>query len=157
MIQPWMVIAGVTVAIASLSSAIRPQDIRWFNRQRRPEWLTFERWIPVIWSVIFVAGAISAHEVWQAEPGQASTWARMGGYALLELLVIAYSPVMFWLRSLWVGTFIGGIGWIWGLILTLWVGPVSTTAIAFLIPYLLWAPIGTITTWQMAKINRARF
>ena len=157
MIQPWMVIAVVTVAIASLSGAMRPQDIRWFSRQRRPQWLTFERWIPAIWSVIFVAGAISAHEVWQAAPGQTSTWARMGGYALLELLVIAYSPVMFWLRNLWVGTFIGGIGWVWGLILTLWVGPVSTTAIALLVPYLLWAPIGTITTWQMAKINRGRF
>lgn len=157
MIRPWMVIAVVIVAIASLSTAIRPQDIRWFNRQRRPPWLTFERLIPLFWSIIFVAGGISAHEVWQANPGQGATWARMAGYVLLELLIVAYSPVMFWCRNLRVGTLIGWTGWGWGIILALWIAPVSTTAVIFLVPYLIWAPIGSITTWQMEKLNRTRF
>ncbi|MGD1851912.1 MAG: TspO/MBR family protein, partial [Cyanophyceae cyanobacterium] len=124
-IKSWMVIGVVTLAIASLSSLIQPQGVRWFNRQRRPRWLTFERLIPLFWSLIFVAGALSANEVWETEPGTGGTWLRMGGYILLELLIVSYVPIMFWLRSLQVGTIIGWTGWVWGVILSLWVAPVS--------------------------------
>lgn len=155
-IRPWMVIAVVTLAIASLSSLIQPQGVRWFNRQQRPSWLTFEGLIPIIWSIIFVAGALSANAVWEAEPGTMATWLRMAGYVVLELLIVGYVPIMFWLRSLRVGAIIGWAGWVWGVILTILIVPVSTLAVLLLIPYLLWAPIGSIVTQQMDQINRTR-
>ncbi len=138
-------------AINRLSS----RDIRWFNRLRRPRWLTFEWAIPFIWISIFCCGAWSAQLTWQAQPGTVKTWILMLGYLLLEVVTMAYTPVMCKLRSLRVGTLIGGTGFVIGLILAAAVAAVSTPALALLIPYLLWSPIGTFVTWQMSGLNPA--
>lgn len=153
MIRSWMVIAAVTFVIALGSGFLRPKDVKWFQRLQRPPWLTFEKLIPVIWTVIFICGAWSAYIVWEREPGTANTWFLMGLYALLELVVVAYPPVTLWTRSLRAGTFVGGAGFVIGLILTLLVLPVSGWAALLLVPYLLWSPIGTFTTWKMSQLN----
>jgi translocator protein len=152
MIKSWMVVGGVTLAVAVLVQlTMRPSGIKWFNRLRRPAWLTFEKAIPVIWTVIFICAAWSATIVWDTAPPQ--VWLLMGGYLLLELVTLAYSPVMMNLRSLKVGTIIGGTGFVIGAILALWVWQVSQTAALLLVPYLLWSPIGTYTTWAMTHLN----
>ncbi|MEA5570727.1 TspO/MBR family protein [Calothrix sp. UHCC 0171] len=153
MIKSWMVIAGVTLIFAFCANFITPDDTKWFKRLQRPRWLTFEGLIPVIWTTVFVCGAWSAYIVWERNPGNTTTWFLMGIYLLLEIVTIAYTPVMFRLRSLKVGTIIGGTGFIIGLLLTLSVIFVSMWASLLLIPYLLWSPIGTYTTWEMAKLN----
>jgi tryptophan-rich sensory protein len=152
-IKSWMVIAGVGFIIALGANFITPDDRKWFNRLQRPRWLTFEKLIPLIWTVVFVCAGWSAYIVWERNPGTTATWLRMAGYILLEILTIAYTPVMFRLRSLKVGTIIGGAGFIVGLLLILFVLPVSVTAALLLVPYLLWSPIGTYTTWAMAGLN----
>ncbi|MEC4819501.1 MAG: tryptophan-rich sensory protein, partial [Scytonema sp. PMC 1069.18] len=81
------------------------------------------------------------------------TWWLMGLYLLLEIITIAYTPVMFRLRSLKVGTIIGATGFIEAIILAIAVLPVSAWAVVLLIPYLLWSPIGTYTTWEMMHLN----
>jgi tryptophan-rich sensory protein len=148
-----MVIGGVAFLVALAANLITPSDRQWFKRLQRPRWLTFEVAIPVIWTVIFVCGAWSAYIVWESNPGTISTWILMGFYLLLEIVTIAYTPVMFRLRSLRVGTILGGTGFIIGLVLTLAVLPISTSAALLLVPYLLWSPIGTYTTWQMISLN----
>ncbi|MBE9053069.1 TspO/MBR family protein [Nostocales cyanobacterium LEGE 11386] len=153
MIRSWMVIGGVAFLVALAANLITPSDRQWFKRLQRPRWLTFEAAIPVIWTVIFVCGAWSAYIVWESNPGTTSTWILMGFYLLLEIVTIAYTPVMFRLRSLRVGTILGGTGFIIGLVLTLAVLPISTSAALLLVPYLLWSPIGTYTTWQMISLN----
>ncbi|MBW4555702.1 MAG: TspO/MBR family protein [Trichormus sp. ATA11-4-KO1] len=153
MIRSWMVIGGVAFLVALAANLITPSDRQWFKRLQRPRWLTFEVAIPVIWTVIFVCGAWSAYIVWESNPGTISTWILMGFYLLLEIVTIAYTPVMFRLRSLRVGTILGGTGFIIGLVLTLAVLPISTSAALLLVPYLLWSPIGTYTTWQMISLN----
>ncbi|BAZ38148.1 TspO and MBR like protein [Calothrix sp. NIES-4101] len=153
MIKSWMVIAGVTLIFAFCANFITPDDTKWFKRLQRPRWLTFEGLIPVIWTTVFVCGAWSAYIVWERNPGNTTTWFLMGIYLLLEIVTIAYTPVMFRLRSLKVGTIIGGTGFIIALLLTLSVIFVSIWASLLLIPYLLWSPIGTYTTWEMAKLN----
>ncbi|MBW4634846.1 MAG: TspO/MBR family protein [Iphinoe sp. HA4291-MV1] len=153
MIKSWMVIAGVTFLVALGANFITPGDRKWFKRLQRPRWLTFEAAIPVIWTIIFVCGAWSAYIVWEKNPGTTITWVRMGLYLLVEILTIAYTPVMFRLRSLKVGTILGGAGFIVGIILTLAVLPVSLWAALLLVPYLLWSPIGTYTTWAMIRLN----
>ncbi|NMF64537.1 TspO/MBR family protein [Brasilonema octagenarum] len=153
MIKSWMVIGGVAFVVALGANIITPGDRKWFKRLQRPRWLTFEAAIPVIWTIIFICAAWSAYIVWEQNPGDSITWVRMGLYVLLEILTIAYTPVMFRLRSLKVGTILGGAGFIVSIILTLAVLPVSNWAALLLVPYLLWSPIGTYTTWAMVRLN----
>ncbi len=151
MIKSWMVIGGVTFLVALAANFITPKDVQWFKRLRRPSWLTFEKAIPLIWTIVFICGAWSAYIVW----GRTQSWWLMGFYLLLELVTIAYNPAMLRLRSLKVGTIIGGIGAILGIILALTVLPISGTAAALLLPYVIWSPIGTYTTWEMMRLNPA--
>ena len=153
MIKSWMVIGGVTLLIGLASSILRPKDVKWFARLRRPRWLTFEALIPIIWTVILICGAWSAYIVWEHNPGTNKAWLLMGAYVLLELAIVLYSPVTLWLQSLKAGTIVGGVGVVIGLVLTLIVWQISGWAALLLLPYLLWSPIGTYTTWEMDKLN----
>jgi benzodiazapine receptor len=153
MIKSWMVIGGVAFLVALGANLITPSDRKWFNRLQRPRWLTFEKAIPFIWTVIFICGAWSAYIVWESNPGATTTWWLMGLYLLLEILTVAYTPVMFRLRSLKVGTIIGGAGFITAVILSLCILLINGWAALLLVPYLLWSPIGTYTTWAMIRLN----
>ncbi len=153
MIPAWLVIGTVAFGVAALLNRFSKTNLRWFNRLRRPQWLTFEWAIPWIWITIFICGSISAVLTWQAAPNQLSTWILMGGYLILEVAIMAYTPVMCQLRSLRVGTAIGATGFFIGLVLAYFVFQVSTTAGFFLVPFLLWSPIGTYVTWAMIELN----
>lgn len=150
MLQSWMVIGAVTFGVAFLSSVFRPRDVKWFARLRRPQWLKIEPLIPMIWIVVFICGAWSAYIVWEATQ---NGWL-MAFYLLVEVTIVAYSPVTFWTHSLKTGTIIGGVGSILGLLLTLTVLPISGWAALLLVPYLIWSPIGTYVTWVMHKLNQ---
>jgi translocator protein len=153
MIPAWLAIGGITFAIALVLNRLPRYDIRWFFRLRRPRWLTFEWAIPIIWSGIFICGAASAYQVWIREPGTLRGWFLMAFYVLLEVAILAYTPVMCRLHSLKAGTLVGAIGFFLGFILSLVVWPVSGWAVVLLLPYLLWSPIGTFVTWQMIRLN----
>jgi tryptophan-rich sensory protein len=148
-IPSWLVIGIVTVVVAMGSSILRPKDVKWFARLRRPRWLTFEAAIPLIWTIVFICGAWSAYIVWE----RTKNWQLMAFYLLVEATIVAYSPVLLWTRNLITGTIVGGVGFGLGLILTFFVLPISGWAAILLIPYLLWSPIGTYTTWKMAQLN----
>lgn len=150
-----MVIGGVTLLVALGSNLIKPRDIKWFKRLRRPRWLTFEWAIPIIWTVAFVCGAWSAYIIWEQAPGSSRTWWLMGFYLLVELVTVAFTPALLRLRSLKIGTIIGGTGAFLGILLTLVVWPISGWAALLLLPYIIWSPIGTFTTWQMMQLNPA--
>ncbi|MDX2240113.1 MAG: TspO/MBR family protein [Leptolyngbyaceae cyanobacterium bins.302] len=150
MIRSWMVIGGVTILVALLSNVLRPRDVKWFSRLRRPRWLTFELLIPVIWTIVFVCGAWSAYIIWEAT----QNWWLMGFYLLVEATIVSYPPITLWTHSLKAGTLVGGIGCLLGLILALTMLPISGWAAVLLVPYLLWSPIGTYTTWAMDRINQ---
>lgn len=154
MLPSWLVIGAVTFLVAMGSTLLRSRDFAWFRQLRRPRWLTFEGLIPLIWTVIFICGAWSAYIVWEQAPGSNQTWWLMALYLLLEVVVIAYTPVTIGLRSLKAGTLVGGAGFILGMILTGLVWSVSGWAVLLLVPYLLWSPIGTYTTWEMDRLNR---
>jgi tryptophan-rich sensory protein len=153
MIKSWMVIGGVAFLVALIGNWITPRDLQWFRGLRRPRWLTFEAAIPLIWTTIFICGAWSAYIIWEKDPGTSSTWLMMGLYLLLEIFTIAYTPVMFRLRSLRAGVIIGSTGLIICILLSIAILSVSGWAALLLVPYLLWSPIGTYTTWQMTRLN----
>jgi tryptophan-rich sensory protein len=148
-----MVIGAVALLVALSGGLNTPDDTRWFNRLQRPRWLTFEAAIPFIWTVIYICCAWSAYIVWESDPGSQRTWLLMGLYLLLELVTTAYTLLTLKLRSLKAGTYIGGTGVVIGLILAVLVFPISSWASLLLLPYLIWSPIGTYTTWEMMKLN----
>ncbi len=152
MIKSWLIIGIVAVLIAfGLARLNTPDGYRWFNRQRRPQWLTFEGLIPLIWTAILICGVWSAYNVWESAPNP--PWGIMAMYLLLEVAIMLYTPSMFWFKNLRAGTIVGAVGWVIGLTLAIWVFPISSTATILLIPYLLWSPIGTYVTWVMEGLN----
>jgi tryptophan-rich sensory protein len=154
MIKSWMVIAAVTFVVSLGGALITPSDIKWFKRLQRPRWLNiFVPIIPLIWTVVFICGAWSAYIVWESDPGSTRTWILMGLYLLLEVVTIAYQPLSLRLRSLKVGTIVGGIGAALGIILALVVLSVSIWASVLLLPYVIWSPIGTYATWELMRLN----
>ena len=153
MISPLLIIASITLVVAVSINTILKSDYSWFNRLRRPQWLTFEWAIGFIWISIFICGVYSAYALWSKQPETTETWLFMAGYLLLEILIMIYTPVMSKLRSLRVGTIIGATGFFWGLILAILLWPISRESVFLLLPYLLWSPIGTYVTWEMISLN----
>jgi len=145
----WLLIAAALLAVAALLNPSR-DEWQWFLRLRRPRWLSFERWIPLIWSAIYVCFYASALLCWNAGGG----WGRMAGYLLLLLLVQSYTLLICRTRRLASGTAIGFAGWLWGIALAVLVAPVSGVAALLLLPFLLWSPVGTFVTWRMQRLNR---
>ncbi|MCA6520877.1 MAG: TspO/MBR family protein [Pseudanabaena sp.] len=153
MITAWLAIAVICFVIGFALNRVFPADYKWFMRLRRPRWLTFEGAIPFIWISIFICGITSAAVIWEVQPATFSTWLLMTGYAIVEIAVLAYTPVMTRLRNVRVGAIVGAIGFILGLVLTAQVWQVSGLAGWLLVPYLLWSPVGTYVTWVMARLN----
>jgi tryptophan-rich sensory protein len=153
MINSSIVIGTITLLVALGSALIRPRDIPWVSHLERPKWLFFEPAIPLIWTIIFVCGAISAILVWEEDPGSLRTWLLMGLYLFVEIVTTAYIPATLRTRSLTVGTVLGGLGFISGVLLAITVLPISRSAALLLLPYVIWTPIGTYTTRQMIDLN----
>jgi benzodiazapine receptor len=144
-----VLIAVAMTAVVTLLTPYRA-DFSWFLRLRRPRWLTFERWIPVIWVAIYACFYASALVLWLSSR---AFWI-LGGYLLLLVLVQSYTWVICRTRRLRSGTAVGFAGWVWGVALALVVLAHSPTAALLLVPYLLWSPVGTFVTWQMEGLNR---
>jgi len=142
----------ILVVMVAVGAGLNPsrEQFAWFLRLRRPAWLGFEGLIPLIWLAIYICFYASAVLAWMAS----SSWALMGGYLSLLLLVQSYTWLICRTRSLAKGTAIGLTGWLWGGALTALVLGPSPVAALLLVPYLLWSPVGTLVTWQMQRLNR---
>jgi tryptophan-rich sensory protein len=145
----WLVIAAVILLVAIGLNPSR-EDWAWFMRLQRPRWLSFERWIPLIWTSIYACFYAAALLTWQA----GGRWLPMAGFLLLLVLVQSYTLVICRTRRLASGTAIGFAGWLLGVALAAVVAPLSGRAALLLLPYLLWSPVGTFVTWRMERLNR---
>lgn len=148
---PWLTILLVMGLVIAVLTPSR-QQFAWFLRLRRPRWLTFERWIPLIWSLIYLCSYASALLRWGV--GGAAAPLAMAAYLVLLVLVQSYTLLICRTRRLAWGTAAGLAGWIWGLALALATLAVSPVAALLLVPFLLWSPIGTFVTWRMQRLNR---
>ncbi|MEB3351788.1 MAG: tryptophan-rich sensory protein [Cyanobacteriota bacterium] len=145
----WLAILLVLLAVAFGLNPGR-EDLRWFFSLRRPRWLTFERWIPLIWLAIYGCFYASALLAWRAGAGGPV----MGLYLLLLVLVQSYTLVIGLTRRLRNGSLVGALGWGVGVALAIPVASLSLPAALLLLPYLLWSPVGTFVTWRMQRLNR---
>ncbi|MBW4541234.1 MAG: tryptophan-rich sensory protein [Myxacorys chilensis ATA2-1-KO14] len=153
--KPWIIIASVAFLVSLGSLLIRPrQDLRWVKRLDLPPWLAMvQPLIPLIWTIAFTCGTWSAVLVWLDEPGTLKTWLLMGVYLLVEIVTVSYIPLTLRLRSLAIGTIIGGLGAVLGILLAIAVSFTSGQAALLLLPYILWSPIGTYATQEMIDLN----
>ena len=145
------IITAISAAIFFGGSLLTSLRDPWFQNLLRPNWLTFEFLIPLIWSVIWICATISAILVW--EKTRDRPWLLMGLYAALALLTSLYSPVVVELRSLLGGLIVGGTATLIAYILAVLVRPISAKASWLLLPYLLWGPVGTYLTWVLMQLN----
>jgi len=120
----WLVIAAWMLLVILVLTPSR-REFRWFLQLRRPRWLTFERWIPAIWLVIYLCFFVSALQAWAAS----------GNGRLLAAYLV------------------GLAGWLWGMVLAAVLLPISRPAALLLVPYLLWSPVGTFVTYRMERLN----
>ncbi|TVR10971.1 MAG: TspO protein [Phormidium sp. GEM2.Bin31] len=148
----WIPLGMVLIGVGC-NRFLSANNLRWFNRLQRPQWLTFERLIPLIWTVVFIGVGWSAVLIWNQNPGSANSWILLGYYLVLELVTLSYTPIMCRLESLRAGTLIGATGWLLAILLAIAIQPRSTLATVLLFPYLIWSPIGTYTTWAMIQLN----
>ncbi|MBW4641288.1 MAG: TspO/MBR family protein [Gloeocapsa sp. UFS-A4-WI-NPMV-4B04] len=164
------IITVISAAIFFGGSLLTSLRDPWFQNLLRPNWLTFEFLIPLIWSVIWICATISAILVWEktrASPRRGLSplipkggpefphrpWLLMGLYAALALLTSLYSPVVVELRTLLGGLIVGGTATLIAYILAVLVRSISAKASWLLLPYLLWGPVGTYLTWVLMQLN----
>ena len=142
----------ILLVIAAVGALLNPSrtDFAWFLQLRRPRWLTFERWIPLIWITIYICFYASALLAWNGS----WNFALMAAYLVLLVLVQSYTWLICTTRRLANGTRVGFAGWVWGVALAVVVARSSMAAVLLLFPYLLWSPVGTWVTWQMQRLNR---
>ena len=61
LLPSWLVIPlGMILIGVACNRVLSADNLRWFNRLQRPRWLTVERWIPLIWTVVFIGVGWSA-------------------------------------------------------------------------------------------------
>jgi tryptophan-rich sensory protein len=147
------IITAISAAIFFGGSLLTSLQDPWFQNLSRPNWLTFEFLIPVIWLVIWVCVTISAILVWEKTRRRDRVWLLMILYGAIALLTTLYSPVVVELRSLFGGLIVGGTATLLVYILAVLVLPISQAAAWLLLPYLLWGPVGTYLTWLIIQLN----
>lgn len=142
----------ILIVMLAVGLSLNPsrEQFAWFMRLRRPAWLGFERWIPLIWISIY--GCFYGSALLSSNAG--GGWLLMAAYLVLLLLVQGYTWLICRSRSLANGTLIGLAGWLWGMALAAVAGGASRPAAILLIPFLIWSPVGTLVTWQMQRLNR---
>lgn len=147
-VPPWLLILILMEAVILLINPTR-KDFAWYQGLRRPTWVGFSSSIPLIWLLIHASFYFSALVSWQVR----SSWNLVLAYLLLLVLVEGYTWMMCRTRRLATGTLLCLAGWLFGLLMALSLLSVSSLAASLLLPYLLWAPLEALITWDMRRIN----
>ena len=145
---PWLLILVLMEGVIVLINPTR-KDFAWYQGLRRPEWVTFSAFIPLIWLLIHACFYLSALISW----GIRSSWTLVFAYVLLLILVESYTWLMCRSRRLSAGTLLCLIGWSYGLILTLLLLTIAPSSALLMLPFLMWSPLEALITWQMRQLN----
>jgi len=145
----WLLILILMEGVILLINPSR-SDFAWYQGLRRPQWVPFAASIPLIWLLIHVSFYVSSLLSWQAR----NNWTLIMAYILLLILVEGTTWLMCRRRRLATGTLMCLLGWLYGILLSAILLPVAPLASALLVPYLLWAPVEALITWDMRRLNR---
>ncbi len=145
---PWLLILVLMEGVILLINPTR-KDFIWYQGLRRPTWVTFSAWIPLIWLLIHACFYLSALLSWNVR----NSWNLVVAYVLLLVLVEGYTWLMCRTRRLAAGTVFCLAAWSYGLIFSLLLLSISPLAAQLMLPFLLWTPIEAVITWQMRQLN----
>ncbi len=145
---PWLLILILMGGVIVLINPTR-KDFAWYQGLRRPTWVTFSAWIPLIWLLIHACFYLSALLSWNAR----NSWNLVLAYVLLLIFAEGYTWLMCRTRQLAAGTVLCLVGWSYGLILTLLLQSISPSSAQLMLPFLLWTPMEAVITWQMRSLN----
>lgn len=148
---PWLIILILMEMAIVLINPTR-KDFVWYQSLRRPKWLSFHVWVPLIWLGIYLTFYVSALFAWY----ELGNWILIGTYILLLVLLESYSCIVCRTRRLGTGTMLSLASWLFTLILALILLPKSFAASILLMPLLIWTPFEAISLWQMRRLNRPR-
>ncbi|MFN5116514.1 MAG: TspO/MBR family protein [Cyanobacteriota bacterium] len=148
MLPPWLVIL-VLMELVILGINPSRRDFLWFQSLRRPAWLKFHTWFPLVWLLLYACFYSSSLLAWHAS----RSWHWMAAFAALLMLMQGYTWLLCRSRRLDTGTIVCLIGWAYALVLAFGLLPVSRSAALWLLPYLLWTPFEAMITWRMRRLN----
>lgn len=144
----WLVIFLLFELIIILTNP-NERDYSWLQGLRRPIWLTFHIWSPLIRLACYLGIYLSLLLVHNL----------LGNWngVIVYFVVLALNELSVWvtcrMRSLSLGTLIGAIAWLIFLILTIGVAHISSNAALGLLPYLIWTFFDHLAQWQMIALN----
>lgn len=129
-----------------------PKDYLWYRGLRRPQWLRFFIWIPMIWLVISAGLYFSALISWQLS----NNWRLLFSYLLLLAVLESHTWLLCRYRNLRLGAAVLLIGWVYALVLAISLMPTDSSGMAsrLFLPLLIWAPIEAYALERMRRINR---
>ena len=146
---PWLLIL-ITVAVITLVVNPTERDFVWYRSLRRPEWISRQPWVALVWPLISVGFYGSALAFWQT----AASWGWVAAYAVLLVLLRSPRWLSCRLHNLSAGLPLRLLSWTLTLVLALIVGPASPLASVLLLPVLVWTPVEAAIDLRMVGLNR---
>jgi len=144
----WLVIL-LLIELIILVSNPSEADYAWLQGLRRPDWLGFHVWSPLIRLACY-AGVYASLLLVHGKDGR---W----GWVLAYLSVIFLSELGVWItcqmRSLTVGSSFGVGAGIASLALAVIVRPFNPLASLALMPFMVWSAVDNLAQWQMKVLN----
>jgi translocator protein len=148
-VPPWLLIL-ITVAVITLVVNPTERDFVWYRSLRRPEWISRQPWVALVWPLISVGFYGSALAFWQT----AASWGWVAAYAVLLVLLRSPRWLSCRLHNLSAGLPLRLLSWTLTLVLALIVGPASPLASVLLLPVLVWTPVEAAIDLRMVGLNR---
>lgn len=148
LVPAWLVILVLMLMVIVL---INPsdEDFVWFRSLRRPAWMRFHIWLPMVWLLIYAGVYLGAVSAWE-DTGNLLVVA-----CFLALVALVEACTWFLCRSHRVGA--GSLGllgvWGYGVVLGLALWWVSPASLPWLLPFLLWTPFESLLIWKIREIN----
>jgi benzodiazapine receptor len=148
-VPPWLLIL---IAVLVITLVVNPteRDFVWYRSLRRPEWISRQPSIALVWPLLTVCFYGSALVFWPT----AGSWGWLAAYALLLVLLRTPLWLICRLHSLSSGLPVWLLSWMLTLVLALIVRPAAPLASALLLPVLLWTPVEAAIGLRMVGLNR---
>ncbi len=136
------------VFATSLSGAFFKPD-SWYDRLDKPGWNPPNWVFPVVWSVLYVMIAFAGWLVWRLDPSSIALifW---GAQLVINA---AWSWLFFGLRRIDLAFVDGTLLWIVVALFVVTAWPVTILGALLFVPYLVWALMAALLTWQVWQRN----
>ncbi len=151
-IRAVLVAAASAMAVAAIGGTITDLG-PWYRSLAKPSWQPPDAAFGVIWTVVFACAAASGVIAWRHAKTAATREWIIGLFAMNGFLNIFWSLLFFRLhRPDWALTEVCAF-WLSIVILILFLGRLSRTASALLIPYIVWVSIAAALNVEVVRLN----